>query len=519
MWHRCAAFSAALCFFLTALSAQAQDVTLLSRDKSVEISGTLLGFDGEFYRIDTIYGELTVDGSGVSCDGPACPNLLDFVAETVFSGSTNIGTRLLPRVLEAFARENGWTIVPVATSDATEVVYVLKSSADKDLARFVFRNRTSDEGFADLLANEADIVMSTREIRPDERQLIQDTGLGDLTAANRSRVLALDGLVAVVHESNPVNAIAPAQLAQVLAGRIENWTELGGPDAPISVHLVDAKTGISQAIEDQVLSVARMGASPSIDRLADVDAVTDAVRRDPFGLGIVGFADASEVKVLTLDGPCGLSLAASRQTIKTEDYPLTAPVFLYFPTRRLPKTVREFLAFARSEKAQAPIRAAGFVDQAQETTGVDFQGLRFANAIRLAGQEVGLDELQRMATTLYDLKRLSTTFRFEAGSAQLDAQSRSNVLHLAEALERGEFDVKKMVFVGFSDGQGPAAANQRIAMRRAQEVRDAVIEAAETARLDEVSVSVDAFGEALPMACDDSAWGRQTNRRVEIWVN
>ena len=56
----------------------AQDVTLTSRDGTVEISGDLLGFDGQFYRVQTIYGELTVDGSGVLCDGPACPNLVDY---------------------------------------------------------------------------------------------------------------------------------------------------------------------------------------------------------------------------------------------------------------------------------------------------------------------------------------------------------------------------------------------------------------------------------------------------------
>jgi phosphate transport system substrate-binding protein len=31
-------------------------------------------------------------------------------------------------------------------------------------------------------------------------------------------------------------------------------------------------------------------------------------------------------------------------------------------------------------------------------------------------------------------------------------------------------------------------------------------------------MAVDAFGEAMPMACDDTAWGRQVNRRVEVWV-
>ncbi len=36
------------------------------------------------------------------------------------------------------------------------------------VGRFTFRVTNTDEGFADLLANEADIVMALREIRPDE---------------------------------------------------------------------------------------------------------------------------------------------------------------------------------------------------------------------------------------------------------------------------------------------------------------------------------------------------------------
>ncbi len=71
----CAAFFAALFLLTTPLAGLAQDVTLTSHDGAVEISGTLRGFDGEFYRVDTIYGELTVDGSGVVCEGPGCPVL------------------------------------------------------------------------------------------------------------------------------------------------------------------------------------------------------------------------------------------------------------------------------------------------------------------------------------------------------------------------------------------------------------------------------------------------------------
>ena len=75
-----------------------------------------------------------------------------------------------------------------------------------------------------------------------------------------------------------------------------------------------------------------------------------------------------------------------------------------------------------------------------------------------------------------------------------------------------------MVCVGFSDGDGPAGPNKIIAKRRAEAVRQAVSLAAETANLDRITLEVEAFGEAMPMACDDSEWGRQVNRRVEVWV-
>jgi phosphate transport system substrate-binding protein len=123
-----------------------------------------------------------------------------------------------------------------------------------------------------------------------------------------------------------------------------------------------------------------------------------------------------------------------------------------------------------------------------------------------------------LAHTLSGFRRLSTSFRFETGSARPDAQSRSNIEQLARALETGLYDGKVLKFVGFSDGQGLAGANRKIALKRATSVRDKVLSTAETVSVERVELQVEAFGEALPMACDDSAWGRQVNRRVEVWV-
>lgn len=516
----CAAGLAALFLFGTTLSTRAQDVTLTSRDSKVELSGTLLGFDGEFYRLQTTYGELTLDGSGVLCEGPGCPDLQDFVAELQISGAQTLGSVVMPALIEAFAQKNNYLTERETGEDSSSFVYLIRrADTGKLAARFFFRVTNTDEGFADLLADEADIVMSLREIRPDERSRAREAGLGDMTGPNRSRVLALDAIVPVVSGSNPVRGISPDKLAQVLAGRITNWEALGGPDVPITLHLPDERSGLGQAVVDQLLRPAGLvGLAEDATQHGMPAELSQAVAGDTFALGVTSFADRGDTHALMLTGACGFSMEASRRTIKTEDYPLTAPMFLYFPARRLPQLAREFLAFTRGPTAQIVIRRAGFVDQTPEEIEVEQQGNRFANAIANAGTEISLGELQRMAATLTPMKRLSTSFRFEAGSIRLDAQSRSNVQQLARALEVGQYDARRLLFVGFSDGNGAADANRDIALKRAEAVRRAVTEAAVAANLGRVELGVDAFGEAMPMACDDSSWGRQANRRVEIWV-
>ncbi|MDK3017902.1 phosphate ABC transporter substrate-binding/OmpA family protein [Pseudodonghicola flavimaris] len=517
LWFRAAVF-AALCLFVSARPSLAQDVTLTSPDGAVEVTGTLLGFDGEFYRLDTKYGELTVDGSGVSCDGPGCPNLTDYVAEIALSGSSTMAEVLLPALIEGFALRNGWR-ADRETEDSQHFTYTLaRGDTGRTLARFYFRVTNTDEGFADLLANEADIVMALREIRPDERKRAFNAGMGDMTDRNRSRVLALDAMVPVVAPGNPIRRISTPDLARIFAGEILSWAELGGPDAPIALHLPAKGSGLAQAVEDRLLHPAGLTLAEGIARHGRSSALARAVSADPFAIGIASFAETGTARTLTLTGSCGFSLAANRRSIKTEDYPLTAPMFLYLPARRLPKVAREFLLYVQSAAAQIVIRRAGFVDQVPERIAINAQGDRLANAIAKAGSEVSLQELQRLVATLGPLTRLSTSFRFEAGSVRPDAQSRANIDQIVRSIEIGAFDAQTLLLVGFSDGDGPAETNRRIAQERADAVRDLIRAATKSTQPLRVELATDAFGEALPMACDDSDWGRQVNRRVEVWV-
>lgn len=512
-----AAICAALLLFVSGTTGRAQDVTLSSPDGVVEITGNLLGFDGEFYRVETKFGELTLDGSGVSCDGPGCPSLSDFVAEVTLSGSANMAEVLLPALIEGFALRNGYKTRRDTQPDGN-FEYLLQQSEGRPVARFSFLVSSTDAGFADLIAQEADIVMARREIRAIEQNLARAAGLGDMTTATRSRIVALDAMVPVVSPQNPVTRISIPDLAGIFSGAITNWQVLGGPDAPISVHMPLENSGLTQGFADRVLAASGVRLTQDLRHHERATTLVRRVATDPFAIGMTSFSNTGSSRMLTLTGACGFSLRANRRGIKTEDYPLTAPMFLYLPQRRLPKVAREFLAYVRGPGAQIVIRRAGFVDQAPERISLNAQGDRLSNAILAAGPEVQLDELQRLVTRVSGLRRLTTSFRFEAGSARPDAQSRSNIEQLARALETGLYDAKSLHFIGFSDGDGASAANRAIALKRAQSVRDAVLATAEPGSVARVEVQVDAFGEALPMACDDSNWGRQVNRRVEVWV-
>ena len=221
---------------------------------------------------------------------------------------------------------------------------------------------------------------------------------------------------------------------------------------------------------------------------------------------------------MPLQDSCGFRAEATRLTLRTEDYPLVAPVFLYLTKTRLPAVGREFLRFLRTPAAQVAVRRAGFVDQAFSRTPLKQQGDRLANAIRAAGAEVPLAELQRLVEALTGWQRLSVTFRFEGGSAELDPQSIANVVTLAQALEAGTLGADELLFAGFTDGEGAAEANRRLSRKRAVSVRDAVVAEAATIDRSRLRLRAEGFGEAMPMACDDSDWGRGANRRVEVWV-
>ena len=471
----------------------AEQVRLTSADGGLVIEGTLVSRDGEFFRVETEFGAVTIDAGYMRCSGAGCPDPADLVAKATVGGPPDMVHRLFPALLEVFADERG--LVP-------HRVFVDDKSVNWDL-----RDRETDRLVAVFDASV--IERDSLEARLAGGSLTLGLSSVETDGAYRQDVIALDALVPAVAPDNPRAMVTHAQLLALLSGEIATWARFWETDEPVSLHLPegweDAKTrlGLGRLVD-------------GADTYEDLSALADAVAAEPGALGLVPYSALGNAVPLVISGACGLATPATRDTIRAEDYPATQPLFLQRIGADHPKVVRDFIAFSRSAAAQPVIRAAGFVDQAIGRISFERQGGRIANAVLLAGDDpVSVAEVRDMIASLLDGERLTLTFRFRDASSQLDLQSESNVQRLADAIAMGEFDGHDIVFVGFSDGVGEKDGNLRLSERRARSVRRAVI-----SRLSDQTVDLDAmaFGELMPMACDDTPWGGQVNRRVEVWI-
>jgi phosphate transport system substrate-binding protein len=473
--------------------AYAQDVTLTALNGGLTLTGQLQGYDGEFYRIETSYGLLTVDGQGVLCDGPGCPDLTNPKAAIRFVGTPDAGQTLLPPLVEAFAASRG-----LGFSMKTDVGFVAEitdPATGKVMAEFSFIARTPQASRAALAAGRAELIVAAA-IEPDFGH----------------RALALDALLPIMATDNPTPRISTADLARALTGEATNWRDVGGPDMPIVLHGLAAETDLQRALAARL----DQPVAPSVLH-PDMESLAAAVARDPWALAVTGRAMQGRARALPLTDSCGFPLLPSALAVKAEDYPLSLPIFLLTPRRRLPLFAREFLDFLATPAAQASIREAGFIDRSPQRQAMTADGLRLINAIQGAGEEVTLPDLKRLVDGMAGADRLSLTFRFEDGSSTLDAHSRENLTDLARLLQTGAFKGEALVFAGFSDGSGAAQANLDLSRARAESVAAAL--RAEAPDLpDDLIPTVDAFGETMPMACDATTPGRQLNRRVELWI-
>ena len=167
-------------------------------------------------------------------------------------------------------------------------------------------------------------------------------------------------------------------------------------------------------------------------------------------------------------------------------------------------------AEADTAKRQAAISQETVDQQAAELAAAS------ANAERdqalIAQQEMQLKELDAKKTARGMVITLGDVL-FRTNKAQLESGGMRNVQKLADFLNR--YPQHKVLVEGFTDSTGSDSYNQELSDRRANAVRMALINMG----ISSDRVTTHGYGEAFPVGGNDTAAGRQSNRRVEIIIS
>jgi phosphate transport system substrate-binding protein len=167
--------------------------------------------------------------------------------------------------------------------------------------------------------------------------------------------VAWDALVVIVHKSNPVESITMKQIYDIYSGKIKNWQELGGNNAPIEVYARKGKiSGVGRALRKLVFANYEQEFSADLFFKSSGPLEKAIEGNSIHAIGVTGISSARkrDVKILKLDGK-----EPSAANIRNGSYTLYRPLYLiYNPSNERSDEVKKFLSFAHSREGKEIIR-------------------------------------------------------------------------------------------------------------------------------------------------------------------
>lgn len=201
----------------------------------------------------------------------------------------------------------------------------------------------SGKGIQALLDGKVTLAGASRTLKAEEKnQKLLGTAIG------------YDAIAVFVHKNNPVKNLSKEQVKGIFTGKIKNWKEVGGKDAPIkpNTEIAGEKRATMLAFQEMAMDNAAYGSGfkeidfPR-DQIVDVAKNDNSVCSVSYGLLAAVSGDLrGNVKAVTVNG-----IAPSDANIQSGAYLISRPLLLV--TKGLPKgEVKKFIDFMLSAEGQ-----------------------------------------------------------------------------------------------------------------------------------------------------------------------
>ena len=247
-----------------------------------------------------------------------------FAGDLVINGSTTV-LPIVQKAAESFAKENS-------------AVHISLSGGG------------SGNGVKALIDGLTNIAMTSRDVKSSEVELAKKRGVDPFRTA-----VAVDAIVPVVHNANPVKDLSMKQLKAIFEGKIKNWKEVGGDDSVIVVVSRDSSSGTFETWEELVMKKARVTPRALLQTSNGTVVQTVSKNKNAIGYIGIGYLD-KQTKALTVGGKTATAASA-----KSKEWPLSRE--LYFFTNGAPQgDAKAFVDYMLDPaKGQKCVSETGFV--------------------------------------------------------------------------------------------------------------------------------------------------------------
>lgn len=199
----------------------------------------------------------------------------------------------------------------------------------------------SSAGARSVMSGAATIGMLSRHLSDQEKALTQLT-------------IAEDAIAVIVHPSNGVDGLSAEALRDIFAGKILDWSQVGGPPGKIHVVTREEGSGTRAAFDEMIMKGTDV--TPKAVVQDSNGAVKETVARDPRAIGYIslGLVDES-VKALSVNG-----VEPTVENCRSHKYGLVRP-FLLVTMGEIPLHAQKFLDFIMSDEGQKILASEGLI--------------------------------------------------------------------------------------------------------------------------------------------------------------
>ena len=222
-------------------------------------------------------------------------------------------------------------------------------------------NSNTHDAYVNLINGTCDVNLTARGPSADESKLAQDKKV-ELELVP----IAIDALVFIVHQSNPVKNLSLDQIKEIYTLQTKTWQPLGGTDKPIRPFLRESNSGSRELFDTLVLKTPTDEAFANATRnlfSGSMAGPYNQVTQEPEGIGYSVYyyehfmALSPYTRTLAING-----IEPSYETLAAGKYPLAAPVYAALRKSDPPTAPgRKIAAYLTSPEGRLLLRESGYV--------------------------------------------------------------------------------------------------------------------------------------------------------------